>query len=57
MKNDGLLPSEEQLDDFFSNEESEELEEDVEETPETEEETVTLSQEEYDKLKKGQMLQ
>ena len=58
MTNDGLLPSEEQLDEFFSNENSEELEEEVvEETPETEEETVTLSQEEYDTLKKGQMLQ
>ena len=52
------LPSEEQLDDFWnSTEESEELPTEAIETPETEEETVTLSQEEYDTLKKGQMLQ
>ena len=51
------LPSEEQLDEFFSTEDSEELQTDETETPETEEETVTLSQEEYDELKKGQMLQ
>ena len=51
------LPSEEQLDEFFSTEDSEELHTDETETPETEEETVTLSQEEYDELKKGQMLQ
>jgi len=58
MSNDGLLPSEEQLDEFLSSESSEEfIDEDVEETPETEEEKVTLSQEEYDELKKGQMLQ
>ena len=52
------LPSEDQLDDFWnSTEESEELPTEAIETPETEEETVTLSQEEYDTLKKGQMLQ
>ena len=57
MTNEGL-PSEEQLDDFWnSTEESEELPAEAIETPETEEETVTLSQEEYDTLKKGQMLQ
>ena len=57
-KKNGLLPSEEQLDEFFSTEDSEELSEDVEKTPETEgEEQVSLSQEEYDELKKGQMLQ
>ena len=56
MTNDGSLPTEEQLDEYFSTEDSEELEE-VEQTPETGEEEVTLSQEEYDELKKGQMLQ
>lgn len=51
MTNDGSLPTEEQLDEYFSTEDSEELEE-VEQTPETGEEEVTLSQEEYDELKK-----
>ena len=52
------LPSEEQLDEFWnSTENSEELPTEAIETPKTEEEKVTLSQEEYDTLKKGQMLQ
>lgn len=56
---DGLLPSEEQVEDFWnSTEESEALPEETEtQTQQTEGEEVTLSQEEYDELKKGQMLQ